>query len=111
VVRNFDSAEQEGPFPIEPAFERFHAENPHVYELFKQFARQVVGFDHYGMKSLFERVRWHLDVETRNEDGLKLNNNYTAYYARLLNREPGMAGFFRTRRMRVPYMDDEGGSD
>ncbi len=87
---------------LEDAFNRFHADNPHVYRLLLHFAREARarGYEHYGMKSLFERVRWHLDVETSDPDGFKLNNNLTAYYARLLNREPEFRGFFRTRELR-----------
>ena len=85
---------------LERDFRKFHAENPHVYVLLVTYAHQVraAGFQHYGMKSLFERVRWHLDFETADQDGFKLNNNYTAYYARLIDeREPLLRGFFRMR--------------
>jgi hypothetical protein len=87
---------------IEDAFNRFHAANPHVYQLLLHFAREVraAGFEHYSTDALFHRVRWHVDIETSDSDGFKLNDHFTAYYARLLNREPGLRGFFRTRELR-----------
>jgi len=80
-------------------WQRFHRENPHVYELIKKFTQQAIdaGFKHYGIQSVAERVRWHTMIETNGEP-LKLNNNHTAYYARLYMEEhPEHSGFFRTR--------------
>jgi len=84
-------------------FEEFHRENPLVYRALLRFARQVqaAGFDHYSINSLFERVRWHMNIETHAHDGFKLNNNHRAYYARMLNQEPGLEDFFRTRELRA----------
>lgn len=66
-------------------FWQYHQNNPHVFELFLKYARQlkVAGREHYGTKAIIERVRWHLTVETVGDD-FKLNNNYTSCYARLL---------------------------
>ena len=80
-------------------WQRFHRDNPHVYELIKRFTQQAIdaGFQHYGIQSVAERVRWHTMIETDGEP-LKLNNNHTAYYARLYMEEhPEHDGFFRTR--------------
>jgi len=94
---------------LEKAFEKFHAENPHIYQLFKQFTFQVTRTrDHYAVAAIWERIRWHLDVETneamRNPDDesrpLKLNNNHKAYYVRLFEADyPEYKGFFRTRKL------------
>ena len=39
---------------IEEQFEKWHADNPHVYSLFKDFARQVrsAGHDHYSADAI-----------------------------------------------------------
>ncbi|MDF0602101.1 hypothetical protein P1J78_15275 [Psychromarinibacter sp. C21-152] len=86
---------------IAPDFERFHRENPHVYDLFDRFARRLVasGETGFGAKALWERLRWEVRVETRSSEKVRLNNNYTALYARLwMERNPEHAGFFRTRQ-------------
>lgn len=85
---------------IYDAFERFHLANPHVYRLFARFATDVArsGKQHYSSNAIFERIRWHMDIETRGE-AVKLNNNYRPYYARLFHlMQPELAGFFRNRR-------------
>jgi hypothetical protein len=87
----------------------FHKNNPHVYELFKRFTHELIaaGFSNYSSKSVFERIRWHTDIKTRGSS-LKLNNNYTAYYARLFHADhPEYGGFFRTRQTSPQIMDGE----
>lgn len=80
---------------------KFHEDNPHVYELIKMYTFQAIkaGHKHYGIQTIAERVRWHTMVETQGE-ALKLNNNHTAYYARLfMDDHPEHQGFFRTRKL------------
>lgn len=82
---------------IARAFWKYHAENPH--ELFKKYARELknAGRMNYGSGAIFERIRWHLAVETRGDE-FKLNNNYRSCYSRLFVHEhPEFTGFFRTR--------------
>jgi len=78
----------------------FHNDNPQIAKLMTQFAKQLLhkGFKNYSMYSLFNRVRWHVEVETRGDDTFKLNNNFAPYYARhLMDTEPSLRGFFKTR--------------
>jgi hypothetical protein len=78
---------------------KYHQENPKVYELFEKFTFDVIkrGHQHYSAKAVFERIRWHTDVETRG-DSFKFSNNHTAYYARLFMKLwPEHEGFFRTK--------------
>lgn len=85
---------------IEAAFRRFHVDNPNVWVLFERFTFEAIaaGMTSYSSAAIFERIRWHVDIETRDADPVKLNNNYRAYYARLFHRRhPGHAGFFRNR--------------
>jgi hypothetical protein len=81
-------------------FEEFHANNPHVYELFKQFAQEAisVGRDHLSAEMLVHRIRWESVIKTVTRD-YKINNNYAAFYGRLFARDfPEHRYFFRTRR-------------
>jgi hypothetical protein len=88
---------------LRQAFEKFHAENPDVYRLFMRFTMQAWynGIRRYSAKSIFERIRWHTDVETKNKtDSFKLNNNYTAYYSRLaMDEYDFLNGFFEVRKI------------
>ena len=84
-------------------FEKFHADNPHVYKLVKRFTFQAIerGFQHYSIQSIFERIRWHADIETDDPE-FKLNNNHRPYYARLFMEDfPKHEDFFRTREVRA----------
>lgn len=79
--------------------QKYDAENPRVYVLFKQYAKQMkaTGREHFGAKAIFERIRWEMALSTFSDEW-KLNNNYTAYYSRKLMAElPEFNGFFRTR--------------
>ena len=100
------------------AFERFHSENPQVYEHLKRlaFKLKVRGVQRWGCKALYEVLRYELAVATRSPVGtFRLNNNFTAHYARLLMElEPDLTGFFETRDSYDPTSpasrgDDEGG--
>ncbi len=91
------------PVPKRPtiaeSFQEFHTLNPHVYDILRREALLVKGAGkRVSMKGLFEHLRWEYMVHTNHQD-YKLNNNYTAHYARMLmEREPELAGFFETRR-------------
>lgn len=77
---------------------RYHKANPQVFELFERFTFDLIqrGFENYSSKAVFERIRWHTDVETCGES-FKISNNYTPYYARLfMVLHPEHEGFFRT---------------
>lgn len=80
-------------------FLQFHADNPHVYKLFKQFTFQAIqsGFNHYGTNGIIERIRWHTGVVTKDID-FKINNNHAPYYSRLFEKDfPIHKNFFRKR--------------
>jgi len=94
---------------IQQNFERFHAENPHIYDLFDSFAREMIrrlGAASAGM--IFERIRWELSVVTHSDQPVKLNNNYRSRYVRLFEEKNPKAkeiGFFRTRRLSSDTID------
>ena len=71
---------------LEEAFFEFHRRNPGVYTLFREFTVQMkkVGRKTYSCHSILHRV----------------NNNFSAYYSRLLmDNEKNLKGFFRTRKV------------
>lgn len=87
---------------IQVRFEEYHKNNPHVYDMFVKFAKEAKKSNRkkYSAKSIFERMRWHTEIETQGEP-FKLSNNYTAYYARKVMEElPEFDGFFRTKELR-----------
>ncbi len=55
------------------------------------------GRRHYGIKGLWEVLRWRWSMQTDAEE-YKLRNDFHAYYARLLMlREPVLKDFFEIR--------------
>jgi len=70
---------------IVTAFWRYHQLNPHIFDLYKKFAYQLKnsGRQMYGSKSIIERIRWHVSVDTVGEE-FKISNNHGSCYARLM---------------------------
>ena len=80
--------------------DNFHKEHPEVWDLFVQFTNEMIerGFNNYSCKAIFERIRWEKDAGGDGTTQFKLNNNYTALYARrFMKMYPEYEGFFRTR--------------
>lgn len=86
---------------IEERFNEFHTAHPEVWTLFVRFSHEVMaaGHQHYSADAVLHRVRWEADIGfCQDADGFRINNNYSAFYARLFHREyPQHDGFFRTR--------------
>jgi hypothetical protein len=90
---------------IEAAFNRFHAEHPEVYDELVRMARRLraQGWERFGIKTLYEVVRYRSMLGNVVGKGPKLNNNYTAYYARkIMEQEADLADVFKTRRLAEP---------
>ena len=82
-------------------FEQFDMANQEVWKLFEKYVLMIIqkDFTHYGASAVFERIRWHVQIETTGKE-FKLNNNYCAHYARKFEDQyPDHAGFFRVRRL------------
>jgi hypothetical protein len=81
-------------------FEAFHAANPKVYAILLRLAREWVatfGQTKLGIATIYEAARWQISLAT-NDPKYKLNNNFRAYYARLLMTENGdLDGLFDVR--------------
>jgi hypothetical protein len=78
----------------------FHKRHPEVWDLFVRFTLEMIGrgFSKYSSKAIFERIRWEKDAGGDGKTQFKLNNNYTAFYARrFMKMYPKHLGFFRTR--------------
>ena len=79
-------------------FERFHAENPHIYKTLVYFAREWVAETHrdkLGIAMLVERARWDLTIRTKSDDDYKIANAHRAFYARLIMwQERDLRGLF-----------------
>lgn len=94
------------------SFSKFHENNPDIWKLFQRFALDVInsGQDRYSANAIFERIRWHVEIDTKGSE-VKLSNNHRAYYARLFHlAHPQHDGFFRNRRLRsedvAAYQED-----
>lgn len=84
-------------------FKEYDKMNPIIWDEFKKTALEAIkkGFKHYSSKSIFEVIRWHKTGDLKS-DGFKINNNYTADYARkFAETYPEHKNFFRTRVLKI----------
>lgn len=89
---------------LKQAFEDFHKSNPSVYFALEKLAQQMWnrGRRHISIKMLFEVLRWDYYIQTNDPNSeFKLNNNYTAYYARfLMLNHPEWVSLFKTKKVK-----------
>ena len=82
----------------------YHKANPEVYDLICRFAAEAINRGHreYAIATIWERIRWHIDIELNvGGEEFKLPNNHRAYYARYwLEQHPQYPDFFRTATLR-----------
>ena len=87
------------------AFLPFHAAHPEVYLYLFSLVRQLwnKGFRHCGIRTVWEHMRWHFQVEQGQGEDFKLNDRYVSRYVRLLIAEnPEFDGMFELRALRRP---------
>ena len=87
------------PGDICEGFEQFHSDNPQVFSALVSMTRTLLGRGHrrIGMGMLFEVLRWEHYMKTNGEP-FKLNNNYRAFYSRLIeNHHPEWEGIYTKR--------------
>ena len=97
VLFDIEPVKVKGPLSVK--FEAFHRANPHVLDAIIRTAHELRnrGVERAGMKLIFERLRWLYTIQTKGDD-YRLNNNWTAYYARLVPLvEPSLVGMFSVR--------------
>lgn len=88
-------------------FREFNKENPHVLERLTDMALKLKrkGHKRVGIAMFFEVLRWEHMRKTTG-DPFKLNNNFKAFYSRIIEkRTPELEGFFTKRQARA---DEEG---
>lgn len=107
VTQGEFSFESQRPMSVlEQRFREFHANNPRVYELFREFTLQAIGAGRkrYGAFAILNRIRWHVEIETRGDE-FRINNNWSPFYARLFMLDhPQHDGFFETRLSKADAM-------
>lgn len=100
---------------IQENFEDFHAANPHVYEMFIFFFKELLRLGHKRISPRFvmERIRWEMMAPTIASPGagwhvsagkpFKINNNFSSRYARLLLKmHPAAEKVIEIREIKTP---------
>ena len=85
---------------LQERFNAFNQRNPRIYDKLKTLALRLkrVGASRYGMKALFEIIRYNALLQS--DQKFKLSNSHAPYYARLLmKQEPELAGFFTVKEL------------
>ncbi len=86
-------------------FARFHKDNPFILNMLIELALEYknAGRKRLSMDLLLNKLRWDFDVQTKDDlSNLKINNNYRSYYARaVMEAEPRLKGFFKTRKRQL----------
>ena len=87
---------------LEARFKAFHQANPHILAELRRLAHGHVarGARRISVKLLFEELRTRCPA-TAGEDGYKLNNVFTPFYARILAAEPTLAGRIELRQRKA----------
>lgn len=86
---------------IKERFEQFHHENPHVYAVLVNIAREGKrrGIEQWSIAGTFEVARYERKFATTN-DKFKLRNDFKPHYARLImENESDLRGMFTTREL------------
>lgn len=81
-------------------FEQYDAQNPAVWEMFQRFTFAVIRSGHrrFSADSILHRIRWETTVAAKNSR-FKVNNNFSADYARKFMRQfPEHNHFFEIRK-------------
>lgn len=85
---------------VDERFNAFDEANPHVYQALRIMALDAKGKGkQVPIELLINVLRYVYEVGPMNE-GLSINNNFKALYARKLNRTVELRGYFKTRRRR-----------
>jgi len=88
------------PMDMAEGFEHFHSANPDVFSTLVTRTRTLVARGHkrVGIAMLFETMRWDHMLRTSGNEPFKLNNNYRAFYSRLIEQTyPELGGVFTKR--------------
>lgn len=93
------------PPSLAESFRDFDEKNPHVWRLFERCALELASRGlTFGSKAVYEDMRWEMQFGTTEADegSFKLNNNYTAFYARKFQAAyPQFAELVKTRKQKA----------
>jgi hypothetical protein len=81
----------------------FHMANPQVYTELVSLSREAKGQGHskFGLRMLWEVLRWKRMMSTTDPSEYKLNDNYISRYARLImSIEKDLDGLFEIRGLK-----------
>ena len=88
-------------------FVQFDNDHPVIWELFRRFTLEAIasGRQRFSARAIFHRIRWETMIKPTGDilnpdtgKPIKLNNNWSPYYARkFLDEFPRARGFFRLR--------------
>ena len=86
------------PDPKQAKFERYHKENPEIWEEFKRVTFELIkaGRKHYSADGILHAIRFNTAI--RGNDERKINNNYSSMYSRMFTANfPEHKDFFEQR--------------
>jgi hypothetical protein len=89
---------------IVSAFEQFDQQNPDVYKMFVAYAKNWIntGARCISSKQIIGRIRWFHTVESYNGTDFKVNDAFTAHYARkFIGDYPQYKDKFELRELRA----------
>ncbi len=88
---------------IAERFAQFHRQNPQVWSEFERLALMLIskGRSHYSADAILHVIRFNRALTTTaNDNGFKINNDFTSRYARMFtDRHPQHADFFQVRKL------------
>lgn len=85
---------------LERKFLEFHISHPQVYAGLVELTREMKSKGHskFGLRMLWEVLRWKTLMDSNGEPILKLNDRFISLYARLImNAEADLQGMFEVR--------------
>lgn len=86
--------------PLDKKFLEFHIAHPQVYTQLVELTRdaKTKGHSKFGLRMLWEVLRWKTLMASNGEASLKLNDRFISLYARLIMfAEPDLQGMFEVR--------------
>lgn len=89
-------------------FVDYHQKTPLIYDAFKITIWKAMnkGYNEWSAKSIFEIIRWETSIN--GNDGFKINNNYTALYARMFaNEYPEYKDFFKFKESKFDKLENK----
>ena len=97
--------EQANGKTIKESFDEFDQKNPLVYELFKTQVHRAIRIkkkNKISAKQILGYLRWEVFLRTDAPTGFKINDAYTAHYARkFIDDLPQFRNIFEFRRIRA----------